>query len=181
MVNLFSASFRENYPGLVHPTLKAEGATMAEVGMNLVPDGFQHASQTSPIFNYPYARTREALTGYSRSRDPDACLGYRMNYINPLTGGSAMPTISTAMRLLPKGFVTEPYRTTAGTIYSVVEGTGTARVGDDVFHYGPRDTFVVPSWFPLVIETKSESVIFTYSDQIAQEKLDFFREMRGNG
>lgn len=181
MVNLFSASFRENYPGKVHPTLKPEGATMAEVGLNLLPDGFAHASQTSPIFNYPYARTREALAGYSRSRDPDACHGYRMNYINPLTGGSAMPTISTAMRLLPKGFVTETYRTTAGTVYSVVEGTGTVRVGDDVFHYRPKDIFVVPSWFPLVIAAESESVLFSYSDQVAQEKLDYFREVRGNG
>ncbi len=180
MVNLFSASFRENYPGKVHPTLKPEGATMAEVGMNMVPDGYQHESQTTPIFNYPYARTREALLGMSRVRDPDACHGYRMNYINPLTGGSAMPTISTAMRLLPKGFMTEPYRTTAGTVFSVVEGHGTMRVGDDVFAYGPKDVVVVPSWFPLVIEADADTVFFTYSDQVAQEKLDFYREMRGN-
>ena len=180
MVNLFSASFRENYPGKVHPTMKPEGATMAEVGMNMVPDGFSHGSQTTPIFNYPYARTREALHKVARLRDPDPCHGHRMNYNNPLTGGSAMPTISTAMRLLPAGFVSEPYRCTAGTVFSVVEGTGTARVGDDVFHYGPRDTFVVPSWYPLVIEAANDSVLFTYSDQVAQEKLDFFREMRGN-
>lgn len=180
MVNLFSASFRENYPGKVHPTLKPEGATMAEVGMNMVPDGYYYGSQTTPIFNYPYARTREALLGMSRVRDPDACHGYRMNYINPLTGGSAMPTISTAMRLLPKGFMTEPYRTTAGTVFSVVEGHGTMRVDDKVFAYGPKDVIVVPSWFSLVIEADADSVFFTYSDQVAQEKLDFYREMRGN-
>lgn len=180
MVNLFSASFRENYPGQVHPTLKPEGQTMAEVGMNMVPDGYDHGSQTTPIFNYPYARTREALFGMARARDADACHGYKMNYINPLTGGSAMPTISTAMRLLPKGFVTEPYRTTAGTVFAVVEGHGTMRVGDDVFTYAPKDVLVVPSWFSLVIEAEADSVFFTYSDQVAQEKLDFFREMRGN-
>jgi len=180
MVNLFSASFRENYPGKVHPTMKPEGATMSEVGMNMVPEGFTHASQTSPIFNYPYARTREALFKMSKVRDADVCHGYRLNYINPLTGKSAMPTISTAMRLLPKGFVSQPYRTTAGTVFSVVEGTGTARIGDAVFAYRSKDVFVVPSWTKLVIECDSDSVLFSYSDQAAQEKLDYFRDKRGD-
>jgi len=181
MVNLFSASFRENYPGATHPTLKPQGGTMAEVGYNMIPDGYTHASQTSPIFNYPYRRTREALDRLSRFRAPDACHGFRMNYINPLTGGPAMPTISTAMRLLPKGFVSAPYRSTAGTVFSVVEGTGVARVGEQAFPLAPRDIFVVPSWFPVTIEAGEDLVLFTYSDQIVQEKLDFFREKRGDG
>jgi gentisate 1,2-dioxygenase len=31
------------------------------------------------------------------------------------------------------------------------------------------------------MEAGSEAVIFSYSDRIVQEKLDFFREMRGDG
>lgn len=180
IVNLFSASFRENYPGATHPTLKPEGATMAEVGYNMVPDGHKHDSQTSPIFNYPYRRTREALANLAKFREPDACHGFRLNYINPLTGGSAMPTISTAMRLLPGSFVTEPYRSTAATVFNVVEGKGRVRVGDEQYDVVAKDTWVVPSWFPLVIESEEDMVIFSYSDQVCQEKLDFFREMRGN-
>jgi gentisate 1,2-dioxygenase len=180
MVNLFSASFRDNYPGKVHPTMKPEGATMAEVGMNMLPEGFKHDSQTSPIFNYRYDRTREALFKLPNLRAPDDCHGHRLNYINPLTGGSAMPTISTAMRLLPKGFTTQPYRTTAGTVFCVVEGSGIARIDDRVFAFRPKDIFVVPSWSRLVIEAAGDCVLFTYSDQIAQQKLDYFREQRGD-
>jgi gentisate 1,2-dioxygenase len=180
IVNLFSASFRENYPGATHPTLKPEGATMAEVGYNMVPDGYRHASQTSPIFNYPYRRTRDALGDLVRFREPDPCHGFRLNYINPLTGGPAMPTISTAMRLIPKGFVTEPYRSTAATVFNVVEGKARVRVGDEQFDLVAKDTFVAPSWFPIVIESEEDMVMFSYSDQICQEKLDLFREMRGN-
>lgn len=179
MVNMFSASFRENYPGKVHPTLKPEGGTMAEVGLNMVPEGYRHGSQTSPIFNYPYRRTREALERMARFREMDACHGFRLNYINPLTGGSAMPTISTAMRLLPKGFVSSPYRSTAGTVFNVVEGAGRVRIGESMFTFGAKDIFVVPSWHELVIEADEDSVLFSYSDQIVQEKLDFFRELRG--
>jgi len=181
MVNLFSASFRSNFPGKTHPTLRPEGATMAEVGMNMLPDGFEHRSQTTPIFNYPYARTRDALFHLAKFREPDTCHGHKLNYVNPLSGGSAMPTISTAMRLLPAGFATEPFRTTAGTVFSVVEGSGTAQIGDLEISYKPKDIFVVPSWFSLVIRAQTESVFFTYSDQVAQEKLDFYRELRGNG
>lgn len=180
MVNLFSASFREGYPGKVHPSTRPEGATLHEVGMNMVPEGFRHGSQTSPIFSYSYRRTREALDQVSRSREPDACHGFRMNYINPLTGGSAMPTISTAMRLLPRGFVSLPYRTTAGTVFSVVEGKGKVRIGTEEFAFGPKDLFVAPSWFRTVFEASEYCVIFSYSDQVAQEKLDFFREQRGD-
>ncbi|MBB3862326.1 gentisate 1,2-dioxygenase [Novosphingobium hassiacum] len=180
MVNLFSASFRENYPGKTHPTMKPEGGTMAEVGMNMLPDGYSRTSQTSPIFNYPYRRSREALSQMSRFRDPDICHGYRMNYINPITGGSAMPTISTAIRLLPKDFTSETYRSTAGTVFNVVEGRGLAHINDATFAYSPKDIFVVPSWASLRLEATEESVLFSYSDQVAQEKLDFFREMRGN-
>lgn len=181
IVNLFSASFRENYPGATHPTLKPQGGTMAEVGCNMVPDGYLHNSQTSPIFNYPYRRTREALHDLARFREPDACHGFRLNYINPLTGGSAMPTISTAMRLIPNGFVTEPYRSTAGTVFNLVEGRGRVRIGEEQYELVAKDTFVVPSWSTVVIESHEDMVLFSYSDQVCQEKLDFFREKRGNG
>jgi gentisate 1,2-dioxygenase len=179
IVNLLSCSFREAYPGKVHPTLKPQGGTLAEVGYNMVPEGYSHGSQTSPIFSYSYRRTREALDRISRFREVDACHGFRLNYINPLTGGPAMPTLTTAMRLLPKGFVTAPYRSTAGTVFSLVEGRARVRVGDRHFTIAPRDIFVVPSWHEVVFEADEDAVIFSYSDQIVQEKLDLFRELRG--
>ena len=60
IVNLFNAGFREGYPGKVYPVTRPEGSAMAEVGMNLVPDGFTHKSKTSPIFNYKYSAARDA-------------------------------------------------------------------------------------------------------------------------
>ena len=179
IVNILSASFREDYPGAEHPVTRPEGSAWAEAGANMLPVDFKPHSQTSPIFNYPYAVTREALDRLSRLRDPDPHLGYMMRYINPVTGGSAMATMSTAMQLLPKGFKTAPYRSTAGTVFSVVEGTGVLRVEDQVFNWGPRDHFVVPSWFSYTLEAHDEGTIFSFSDRVVQEKLDLFREARG--
>jgi gentisate 1,2-dioxygenase len=180
IVNLLSASFREGYPGRSHPLTRPEGSAMAEAGYNLVPADYEHATQTSPIFNYPYRRTREAMDKVSRTRDPDSCHGYKMHYINPLNGQSAMPTITTAMQLLPKGFSASPYRSTAGTVFSVVEGQGAVIVDDDRFPLAPKDLFVIPSWHRYRIEAETDLVIFSYSDRIVQEKLDLFRESRGN-
>jgi gentisate 1,2-dioxygenase len=180
IVNLLSASFRENYPGRVHPVTRREKSADFEVGAGLVPIDYETRSQTSPIFNYPYRVTREALERMSRLRDPDACHGFKMKYINPLTGDWAMPTIATAMQLLPKGFRSEPFRSTAGTVFTVVEGEGRARVGDLDIAFSPHDLFVVPSWTPFTLEASSDSVLFTYSDQGVQEKLDLYRERRGN-
>lgn len=179
IVNMCDASFRENYPQRSHPVVRPEGSALAEAGCNMLPVDFASTSQTSPIFNYPYRVTRDALDRMSRLRDADPCHGYMMKYINPVTGGSAMPTLSTAMQLLPKGYTTETYRSTAGTVFVVVEGTGMVRVADRRFDWMPHDIFVVPSWYPFVIEAASDAVIFTFSDRVVQEKLDFYRERRG--
>lgn len=180
VVNLLSASFREGYPGKVHPVTRPEGSAMAEAGYNLVPIDYKPTSQTSPIFNYPYRMSREALDRVSRTRDPDICHGHKMLYINPLTGSAAMPTITTAIQLYPKGFSSAPYRSTAGTVFSVVEGRGAATVGGERFSLGEKDLFVAPSWFPIEIEAETDLILFSYSDRIIQEKLDMFREVRGN-
>ena len=102
-----------------------------------------------------------------------------MEFINPLTGGHAIPTIAAFIQLLPKGFKNQPYRCTDGTVYSVVEGTGSVSIGGERFEYEPRDTFVVPSWYPLAIQAKDETVLFSFSDRPGQEAMGLFREKRG--
>ena len=180
IVNLLNCSFRENYPSGVHPVVRTEGSAWTASGHNLLPIDYKPGNQTTPIFNYPYRVTRETLDQLSRSSDPDPCHGFKMRYVNPATGGSPIPTLFTAMQLLPKGFKSDPFRTTAGTVYSVVEGHGVARIGEQSFAWGPRDHFVVPSWYPLQLEAQSEAVIFSFSDRVVQEKLDLYREQRGH-
>ncbi|MGK2909494.1 MAG: gentisate 1,2-dioxygenase [Sphingobium sp.] len=180
VVNILSASFRESHNDAEHLVTRAEGASFAEAGCNLLPIDYKPTSQTSPLFNYPYRVSREALDSLSRARDPDRHHGFKMVYINPVTGGAAMPTMTTAIQFLPRDFSTETYKSTAGTVFSVIEGTGSAVIGDLKFTFGPRDHFVVPSWVPFTLTADQDAVLFSYSDRVIQEKLDIFREMRGN-
>ena len=180
IVQAFGAQFHEPFPEEVQPLSRSEGASTARFGNNLVPLGATAPfGKTSPIFNYPYARSRESLAGLARDQEPDACHGWKMQFTNPLTGGHAMPTIAAFIQLLPKHFAGKPCRSTDGTVYSVVEGKGRARIGAGEFAFEPRDTFVVPSWVPLQLQADDETVLFSFSDRPAQEALGLCREKRG--
>jgi gentisate 1,2-dioxygenase len=52
-------------------------------------------------------------------------------------------------------------------------------IGAEKFSFEPRDTFVVPSWYPLVLETKGETVLFSFSDRPGQEAMGLWREKKG--
>ena len=180
IVQTFAAQFHEVYPEEMQPVARSEGASAARFGANLVPlSAAAPFGRTSPIFNYPYARSREALAKLAKDGDPDPCHGWKMQFINPLTGGHAMPTIAAFIQLVPNGMRTQGYRATDGTVYSVVEGEGTVTIGGERFAYEPRDAFVVPSWSPLEIEAKSETVLFSFSDRPGQEAMGLWREKRG--
>jgi len=177
-VSFFTAQFAENYPEDVQPVMRSEGDAQARYGANMAPLGPLPSAKTSPVFSYPYARSREVLETLARSGDPDPCDGWKMQFINPLSGGFAMPTIGSFIQLVPKGLRTRPYRSTDGTVYSVVEGSGTAIIGESTFAFEPRDTFVVPSWCPIEIEAQDACVLFSYSDRPAQVALGLWREQR---
>ncbi|MGQ0544589.1 MAG: gentisate 1,2-dioxygenase [Betaproteobacteria bacterium] len=180
IVQLFGAQFHEPFPEEMQPVSRPEGSSAARFGANLLPVGAAAPfGKTSPIFNYPYARSREALAKLAKAQAPDACQGWKMQFINPLTGGHAMPTIAAFLQLLPKGFGGQACRSTDGTVYSVVEGAGAALIGGERLEFEPRDTFVVPSWMPLALEASAETVLFSFSDRPAQEALGLWRERRG--
>lgn len=176
IVNFFGASFREGYPGRTQPLHRPEGAAMAEAGSNLLPVDHEWGTLTSPIFNYPYDRTREALDRLHRFREISPWHGHKMRYVNPVNGSWAMPTLATWMQLLPQGFETRAYRSTDATIFTVVEGRGRSVIGGQVFDWGPHDIFVVPSWVPAQHVATEDTVLFSYSDRAVQDKLDLFRE-----
>ena len=67
---------------------------------------------------------------------------------------------------------------TDGAVYSVVEGRGHAEIGGQRFDFGPRDTFVVPSWAPLRLSAAEDAVLFSFSDRPVQQVLGLWREER---
>ena len=116
LIQMLDASFVERLGEDAQPIGKPEGDSLARYGANLLPVDERGRPATSPIFSYPYDRTREALRQLEKAGGYDPCHGIKMRYTNPITGDHAMPTMGTFIQLLPKGFKTSRYRATDATV-----------------------------------------------------------------
>jgi gentisate 1,2-dioxygenase len=131
-----------------------------------------------PPIHFPYVRMRASLEALRRAGPPDPHAGYLVRYLDPSTGGWAMPTIAATVRLVPAGVASAPYRSTDSAVFMVVEGTGAIAVADASYDLAPRDIVVVPGWLVYTIRADEDLVLFSYSERAAQDKLGLFREQR---
>lgn len=178
VVNLMNAPFAEDHPARSQPVTRPDGVSLARHATGLLPHGFQRSGVQSPVFSWPYSRTRPALEALLAAGPVDPALGVRMDFVDPTTGTSPIRTMTASVSIFPKGFVGEEYRSISGSVLSVIEGTGRVRVGDADWQVGPRDTFILPSWHWHSIEADDELVLFAFSDEVLQRHLGFWREER---
>ena len=160
------------------PLTRADADSHFRFGSGLAPLEGLPVSRHSPIYAYPYERTRDVLENLKRNDDWDKCHGIKLKLAHPGTGGHVMPTIACAMQLLPKGFSTEMYRATDAQIVSIVEGAGTTTIGAEQIAWVKGDVFVIPNWTYYSTSAAEESVLFSFSDRAAQENLGLWREQR---
>ncbi len=178
LVRFFESGFLEQLGEDSQPLTRSEGDAEARYGSNLLPVDYRVTSASSPVFSYRYEHAREALERLRSSQEMDPCHGVRMKYINPTTGGHALPTIASFIQLIPGGLRTRRYQSTDGAVYVGVEGHGRSRVGKHEFAWGPSDVFVVPSWVPYTHEVEEDAVLFSFSDRAIQEQMGLWRERR---
>jgi gentisate 1,2-dioxygenase len=176
IVRFLDCGFAQNYSQASQPVSRPEGDSLARFGNNLLPIDYEPASRTSPVFAYPYARTRESLEQLQHAGPPHPAHAYKMQFVNPATGGYAMPTMATFVQLLPAGFAGQGYRSTDGAVFHVIEGEGAAVIGDQRFALRARDTFVVPAWQAYRFEAVADTVLFSFSDRPVQRALDLWRQ-----
>jgi gentisate 1,2-dioxygenase len=182
LIRFLGAGFSEHYAEPEYPTHVPPGDSRLRYGRSLVPVGFERGAGASPVFAYPFDYAYEALDHLRAHSDWDPCHGVKMEYIDPTTGGPAIPTISTFLQLLPQGFATAPYRTTASGVVAVVRGRGRAPHGRGAsavtFEYEAKDLWAVPSWQHVAITAVEETVLFCASDEAVHRKLGVWREQR---
>jgi len=179
IVQFFDASFVEDLDKDEQDITKHPNTSQGLYGEGLLPINDNHQGLCSPIFNYSYEKSRAALETLRGGQDVDSCHGLKLHYANPLDGGYAMPSIATFLQMLPKGFASQPYRSTDATVFVCVEGSGSSTIGGQEFNWSARDIFIVPSWQPVLHKANDDSVLFSYSDRAIQEKLGLWRECRG--
>jgi gentisate 1,2-dioxygenase len=149
-----------------------------EYGANLLPLEYASQRKSSPLFTYPYARSRDTIDRMYRAGPLDPWHGIKMQFVNPATGGYPMPTMGAFLQFLPAGFAGRPYRGTDATVHYVIEGHGRSRIGDTTLTWQARDIFVAPSWASTSHETQEDVVLFSFSDRPVQKALGLWREER---
>ncbi len=185
LVRSIGAIFHDPYPEDQFPAGPPEGDSLVRYGSNMVPaEGLAPDRMASPIFSYPYARSREAMEKLAKTTDLDPYHGLKMEFIDPTTGGAAMSSISTFLQRLPKTFKGERYQTTEGCIFTCLEGGGRAVVDtggtETTIEFRPKDVFCVPCWYPYRLEADEDTYLFQGTDKVVQTKLGLWREKRGN-
>ena len=178
IVNMFDSGFAEHHPNTMQPVSKSEGDSQNRFGGNLLPLEYTPDRKSSPLFTYPYARSRETLDRMHRSAALDAAHGIKMQFVNPATGGYPMPTIGAFLQFLPGGFSGTRFRSTDATVYHVIEGRGQSRIGETTLSWQPRDIFIAPSWAPVSHHAEDDVVLFSFSDRPVQKALGLWREHR---
>src|SRR5262245_43863553 len=158
IVNMFDTGFAEHHPQEVQPVVRQEGDSLARYGGGLLPLEFVAARPSSPLFTYPYARSRETLDRMHRTGPLDPWHGTKLPFGNPADGGHPLPTIAAFLQLLPKGFGGAPYRGTDATVHHVIEGRGHTQIGETTLTWQPHDIFVAPSWATIAHEADEDAV-----------------------
>ncbi len=175
-IDMMGVTFTEQWPEPTYAVTRNEGDAAARYGNNLLPVEYEPSTMTSPIFNYPYSRSREVVEQLYRNGPIHPHHGVKLQFVNPATGGYPLPSIAGFMQLLPPGFNGKPYRSTDGTVFSPTEGTGRSKVGDTTIEWKEHDVFVVPPWSPVSHESEKGAVLFSFSDRAAQKALGLWRE-----
>jgi 1-hydroxy-2-naphthoate dioxygenase len=129
-------------------------------------------------FRYPWSEVEPLLRNYAQVAGSPYD-GTLLEYVNPMTGGSTLPTLSCAIQRLAPGFETKPHRHTSSAVYFVVGGEGETVVDGAALEWSTRDSFVVPNWARHHHRNRSrteEALLFTVTDQPVLEALGLYRE-----
>ncbi|MGJ3507873.1 cupin domain-containing protein [Enemella sp. A6] len=179
LVNTLDANFYEVHPDTYQAKPMHINAQYKEYGSGIMgPDSRRGWSKMySPLNAYPWERTYEALENLASAHEMNPWDGFKLDYINPATGGSVMPTMGAAMQMLPGGVHTKAQRHTGSAVYHVAKGTGYSVINGKRFDWKEHDVFVVPSWAWYEHVNTSESddaCLFNFNDQPVIRSLDLW-------
>ena len=171
--------------GASQPITKPEGYCRDQYGP-VRPRTGESGANKWVAYSYKWdetLKTLEKLAAVEGGGDPYD--GVLLEYTNPLTGGSTLPTIGAWIQMLRPGEATKPHRHTACTLYHTIQGEGITTVGQgetEDLQWGKRDCFFVPPWQwhqHRNLSKTEPAILFSLTDHPTVEQLGFYREEKG--
>ncbi|MDR7948223.1 cupin domain-containing protein [Achromobacter aegrifaciens] len=180
LVNAMEAGFYAVHPDLNQTvTYPVDDTTAAWANPALRPQVSGWTKPYSPLFKYEWEPTYEALRRYARTTAGSPYDGILLEYVNPATGGSVMPTIGASMQLLRPGEHTKAHRHTGSFIYQVAKGSGYSIIDGKRYDWTERDIFCVPSWAiheHVNLSSNDDACLFSFNDLPVMRALALYRE-----
>lgn len=132
----------------------------------------QLSPRHSRLLNYRWADTSAELDRLAAASD-DPLLA--VEYVDPETGASVLPTMACAVHRVRAGRSSAPVRRAGNAIYVVFTGTGSSVIEGQRFDWGPGDMFVVPSWAAVEHAADEQADLFVVSDEPVLRALGIAR------
>ena len=181
LVNALDAPFYEVHPDVYQRQQGVANSSLLTYGAGQLRPfgGGVWPKNHSPLLAYPWEPTYAALCNAAKATDGSPYDGVIMEYSNPLTGGSVMPTMSAHMQLLRPGEATLAHRQVGSKVYTAAKGAGTSVVAGRRFDWTEGDIFAVPSWAwheHANASATDDACLFSFNDFPVMRALGFFRE-----
>lgn len=168
------AVFFQRYPEDKQPVC---GRNMSQNRFTSVGHVFRNTASNEPstqftrLFRYPWRETADAL-----DQAESAGRGHvTVEYTNPLTGQSALPTMGCyAHRILPGGR-TATSRQVGSQVFVVIRGSGRSVINGVSFDWQQGDMFAIPSWAEVDHEVNERADLFAITDEPALSALGLYR------
>lgn len=180
LVNALDANFYAVHPELHQVPGRVLNTTLMRYGAGtLLPVGHTWNKKYSPLMAFPWDKSYESLLNLAKVSDGTAHDGVILEYTNPLTGGSVMPTMGAHIQLLKPGHHTKSHRHTGNVVYTVAKGSGHSIIAGKRYDWKEKDIFVVPSWAWHEHhngDQNDDAVLFSFNDFPMTKALDLYVE-----
>jgi gentisate 1,2-dioxygenase len=179
MVEALDAVFFEEYPG---PGENQPEPAEHNVSERRQADGTRYVEGAvtgaltpapSPLLVYRWADTAAELDRRTAATE-DALVA--VEYVNPTTGASVLPTLGCAVHRVRAGGHSAPVRRTGNSVYVAFQGSGSTVIDGQRFDWGPGDMFVAPSWSAVEHTAAEQADLFVLTDAPVLRALGIYRE-----
>lgn len=104
--------------------------------------------------------------------------GILIEFVNPVNGKAVFPTLTYKAQLLRPGESTQPFRHTASTVYTVLEGKGYTDVNGVRLAWEQNDILVVPAnmWRQHInLDSQADALLYSLTDEPLLKAIGHYR------
>jgi gentisate 1,2-dioxygenase len=127
----------------------------------------------SPLLIYRWADTDAELERQAAASDEPLLT---VEYVNPNTGASVLPTLGCAAHRVRAGRRSTPVRRVGNAVYVAFRGRGSTVIDGRRFDWGPGDMYVAPSWSAVEHAADEQADLFVLTDAPVLRALGIYRE-----